>query len=146
MPFPQTSRAAIALNLIIMHKITRSLVTIFTIPCILALSSCASIVSKSNYSVNVRSETSPTKVDIRNREGKTVHTAMTPTTVTLPASSGYFQPEAYTLETRSGSQELNGELDPWYLGNIIFGGLIGIILVDPLTGSMWKLPKEATIR
>jgi len=25
------------------------------------------------------------------------------------------------------------------LGNIIFGGLVGMIVVDPLTGAMWDL-------
>jgi hypothetical protein len=30
-------------------------------------------------------------------------------------------------------------MDGWYIGNILFGGLIGILIVDPLTGAMWKL-------
>lgn len=34
-------------------------------------------------------------------------------------------------------------MDGWYVGNIIFGGLIGLLLVDPITGAMWKLPDTA---
>jgi hypothetical protein len=30
-------------------------------------------------------------------------------------------------------------MDGWYLGNIVFGGLVGLLVVDPLTGAMWKL-------
>jgi hypothetical protein len=35
--------------------------------------------------------------------------------------------------------ELHTELSGWYFGNIIFGGLIGMVIVDPLTGSMWNI-------
>ena len=35
-------------------------------------------------------------------------------------------------------------MDPWYAGNIVFGGIIGA-LVDPAAGAMWKLPKEVNI-
>ncbi len=38
---------------------------------------------------------------------------------------------------------LEATLDGWYIGNIIFGGLIGFLIVDPLTGAMWKLPEQA---
>lgn len=70
-----------------------------------------------------------------------VHSATTPTTVTLPASQGYFKPAKYDVVTSSGAQTVNATLDPWYYGNIVFGGMIGVF-VDPATGAMWKLPKE----
>ncbi|MFH6792762.1 hypothetical protein ACHRCF_16520, partial [Acinetobacter baumannii] len=39
--------------------------------------------------------------------------------------------------------EVTGTLSGWYLGNIIFGGLIGLLIVDPATGAMYKLaPKD----
>jgi len=31
----------------------------------------------------------------------------------------------------------------WYWGNILIGGLIGMLVVDPLTGAMYKLPDGA---
>jgi hypothetical protein len=35
---------------------------------------------------------------------------------------------------------INTKVNGWYIaGNIIFGGLIGWIVVDPLTGAMWTL-------
>ena len=31
----------------------------------------------------------------------------------------------------------------WYFGNLVFGGLIGMLIVDPLTGAMYNLePKK----
>jgi hypothetical protein len=30
-------------------------------------------------------------------------------------------------------------MDGWYIGNILFGGVIGFLIVDPATGAMWKL-------
>ena len=34
---------------------------------------------------------------------------------------------------------ISAELDGWYIGNIVFGGLIGMLIVDPATGAMWRL-------
>jgi hypothetical protein len=31
------------------------------------------------------------------------------------------------------------------LGNIVFGGLIGLLIVDPATGAMWKLEETQVI-
>lgn len=30
-------------------------------------------------------------------------------------------------------------MDGWYMGNLLFGGFIGFLIVDPATGAMWKL-------
>ncbi len=38
---------------------------------------------------------------------------------------------------------VRGKLDGWYFGNILFGGLIGMLIVDPITGKMWKLSPYA---
>jgi len=38
---------------------------------------------------------------------------------------------------------VQGEVNGWYFGNVIFGGLIGLLAVDPATGAMYTLkPKE----
>lgn len=31
------------------------------------------------------------------------------------------------------------ELDGWYFGNILLGGVIGMLIVEPATGAMWKI-------
>lgn len=35
--------------------------------------------------------------------------------------------------------QVNYKLNGWYFGNIIFGGAIGMLVVDPATGAMWKI-------
>jgi hypothetical protein len=37
---------------------------------------------------------------------------------------------------------LESELGGWYLGNLVFGGLIGMLIVDPMTGAMYNLAPE----
>jgi hypothetical protein len=114
-----------------------------TIPALL-LCNCASIVSKSDYPVTITS-TKPTKVTVKNTSTNSiVHAGTTPTTVTLSASAGYFQPAKYEIKSPNSTQSLGATMDPWYAGNILFGGIIGVF-VDPATGAMWKLPKEVNI-
>ncbi len=111
---------------------------------ILSLASCASIVSKSNYPVAFKSD-KPVKITVTNQStNNVVYSGTAPTTANLPASNGYFKPAKYDITTSKGVQNLNASLDPWYAGNIVFGGAIGA-LVDPATGAMWKLPKEVTL-
>lgn len=59
---------------------------------------------------------------------------------TLKAGSGFFRGERYvvtaTLDGETGTATLTPGMDGWYIGNILFGGLIGILIVDPATGAM----------
>lgn len=112
------------------------------------LSGCASIVSKSQYPVRFDSTPSGAEITIRDASGETVFSGTTPTTVTLDAHAGYFRGQDYTVQYQldgfiPATGELRRGVDGWYIfGNIAFGGLIGWLVVDPLTGSMWTLPKE----
>ena len=111
---------------------------------VLICSGCASIVSKSQYPVTINSTPSGALVTIKNERGMEIHKGPSPTTVTLNASAGFFQPARYTFTFEKegyypSSASLSADLDPWYIGNIFFGGLIGWFIVDPATGSMWRL-------
>jgi len=109
------------------------------------LSGCASIVSKSDYPVNISSQPPGAKISITNSTGRTIYTGQTPTTVNLKANAGYFKGENYTVtfkkkghETRTA--QINRGVDGWYIGgNFFFGGLIGWLIIDPATGAMWTL-------
>lgn len=114
-----------------------------------ALSGCASIVSDSKYPVSIQSDAPETMVVIKNRRGQQVHRGVAPLQVTLNAGNGFFSKAKYSIDFEkegyvSSRQSLDASLDGWYIGNIIFGGLIGILLVDPATGAMWKLPESTT--
>lgn len=34
------------------------------------------------------------------------------------------------------------KIDGWYFGNILIGGVLGMLIVDPATGAMWKIETE----
>jgi len=111
---------------------------------LLLCSGCASIVSKSQYPVSINSSPAGATVSVKDSHGVEVFRGTTPTVVTLKASTGYFSPASYSLQFEKegyapGAASISAGMDGWYIGNIIFGGLIGMLVVDPLTGAMWRL-------
>ena len=114
------------------------------------LSGCSSIVSKSDYSIAINSTPDDANFVVTNKAGQKVHGGTTPSTVTLKSSSGYFSGETYTISfTKNGYttkiHTITSNIDGWYFGNIIFGGLIGMLIVDPATGAMYNLPDRIDI-
>ncbi len=117
---------------------------------IVVLSSCASIVSKSTWPVAVVSNPSGLRFEIKNRAGQTVAQGTTPQTIKLASGAGYFKGESYTITAFkngkvSGTTTLDARMNGWYMGNLAIGGLLGLLVVDPLTGAMYSLPATATI-
>lgn len=114
------------------------------------LSGCSSIISKSDYAVAINSSPDQANFVVTNRAGKTVHSGITPGTVTLKSSAGYYKGETYTIRfTKDGFPNkeftLKSTVDGWFFGNILFGGLIGMLIVDPLTGAMYNLPTDVDV-
>lgn len=111
-------------------------------------SGCASILHGGSRSVTINSDPAGAKVRIvRADNGWGVHNGVTPLTVSLPPRRGYFKGQSYNVKIEmEGYQTVEVAIRPtlsgWYLGNVIFGGLIGMIVVDPLTGSMWNLSPD----
>jgi hypothetical protein len=111
---------------------------------IFIFTSCASIVSSSSWPLTVKSNPAGASVQITNRSGFTVFTGQTPATVLLRSGAGFFSSESYKLKlTLDGYAEktipVNCNLNGWYFGNILIGGLIGMLIVDPATGAMYRL-------
>jgi hypothetical protein len=109
-----------------------------------SISGCASLVSKSNWPLSIQTSPSGAKVTITNRDGSEVYIGKTPTAIKLKSGAGYFSKESYTvLLTMAGHQpkKINVEckINRWYFGNILIGGLVGLLIVDPATGAMYKL-------
>ena len=114
-----------------------------------ALTGCASIFNGSTQSVTINSTPDGAAFAVTNRAGEKIHAGTTPTTLTLKRGAGYFKSETYTvLLTKQGfaDKELTivGTMSGWYIGNILFGGLIGMLAVDPVTGAMYTLPDAVT--
>ncbi|WP_266205508.1 PEGA domain-containing protein [Pontibacter kalidii] len=110
--------------------------------------SCATIVNGSRQTVDFSSQPTGAKVSINGAAYGT-----TPTQVRLkrnanfpgtPSGRGFYDVKIeldgyYPYEVKV-KREFNG----WFLGNILIGGLIGII-VDAATGSMYKLSPDQVI-
>lgn len=109
-----------------------------------AASGCASIVSKTNYPVVVTTNPPGASVTIENRDGEQVFKGSSPAAVRLKSGGGFFKGATYTVRiSKEGYAEkmvqVTSTVNGWYFGNLIFGGLVGMLVVDPATGAMFKL-------
>lgn len=101
----------------------------------LLATSCATIVSGSKQNVKFSSNPSTATIFIDE-----VEVGKTPFEIKLARKSEHsvmIKLEGYqTYETK-----LTKKFNAWYIGNILFGGLIGII-IDPITGAMYNLSPD----
>lgn len=83
-----------------------------------------------------------------NVTGEHLSNVVTPGTAMLKKSRGFFKSAKYhincSMDGKPAQQGyVEGGISGWYLGgNLIFGGLIGYLIVDPATGAMWTLEPE----
>ncbi|NQX84500.1 MAG: PEGA domain-containing protein [Flavobacteriaceae bacterium] len=102
---------------------------------VLFLTSCATIISGSRQNVEITSKPTSAKVYINE-----IEVGNTPIQKNLKRNQEYnlvLKLDGYeTYETK-----LDKKFNAWYIGNIAFGGLIGII-IDPITGAIHKLKPE----
>ena len=110
--------------------------TILGIVMALSLTSCATIVSGSRQTINFNSTPTNATVVVDGQEiGKT------------PLETKLERKHEHKVEIKldgykTYSVEMKKTFNEWYIGNILFGGLIGIV-VDPITGAIYRLtPKE----
>jgi len=74
-------------------------------------------------------------------------TNTTPFVAQLSTKFGYFKAQSYRLVFEmkghaTAEAKIDSSLSGWYFGNLLFGGLVGMIIVDPLTGAMYNLEPE----
>lgn len=125
----------------------RTKVMVMGVLAVLFLTGCASIVGKNLFAVSINSNPNGANILVEDEKGKKVFSGVTPTTVTLNSGESYFHAKTYNVTfSKAGFKEqhavIKSTLSGWYWGNIVFGGLIGMLIVDPITGNMWKLPTE----
>jgi hypothetical protein len=111
------------------------------------LTGCATIVHGGPRQVSVASTPPGATVSIYDRNNALVETNTTPFVAQLPTKYGYFKGQRYRLVFELPAHapaevKLEPSLSGWYFGNIVFGGLIGMLIVDPLTGAMYNLTPE----
>jgi PEGA domain len=111
---------------------------------------CASIVHSGNRAISINTDPPGATASIRKAGGSledVVIVQKTPCTVSLDPKKSYFRGQTYTLRLEMpGYQTTEVELTPkmsgWYWGNLLIGGLIGMLAVDPATGAMWNIEPD----
>lgn len=113
------------------------------------LSGCATIMGTETHVMPINSNPSDAGVLITDEKGMEVFKGATPTSVTLKKSDGsYFGKKSYTVKISKTGYEtqvipVTASPSGLYIGgNLIFGGLIGWLIVDPLNGKMYNLSPE----
>lgn len=112
------------------------------------LSGCATTVSQSVWPVTLNVPKA-TNFIVTNEAGEKVDFGTTPAKIRLPSGAGFFDGEKYTFQfTKTGYQPksvtLDTSLNDWYWGNLLFGNVLGLLVVDPGTGAMFTLPESVS--
>ena len=112
-----------------------------------AISGCATIVHSGPRAIPVASTPPGAKVSIYDRSNSLLMTNTTPFVAQLPTKYGYFKGQTYRLVFEmpghaSTEVNLDSSVSGWYWGNLAFGGLIGMLIVDPLTGAMYNFKPD----
>ena len=115
------------------------------------LSGCATIISGSRQKVDIITSEEGAKVEIINQDNNKVFertTTSLPAVARLKRGDGFFSGAEYRVEiSKEGSEKRTTTLQtdlnavPYIPGNILLGGWLGMLIVDPATGAMWKFKK-----
>ena len=120
-------------------------------PLLLLLSACATIVGgNAPQIITVNSNPDQAKVSVQDlTTNMRIFQGSTPAQLILNKKARYLSGKRYlvTIEKEgyvARSIEINPRANGWYIaGNLVFGGLIGWLIIDPNTGAMWTLtPSE----
>lgn len=124
------------------NKLTLSFFGALIILC--SLNGCSSIVKGTLQDVNVSSVPAGAKVTVVDEANKVVYKGTTPATISIKKKAGYFKSKDYRVSLdKSGFEpsesEMNAGVTGWYLiGNAFVGGILGWVVIDPMTGGMWQ--------
>ena len=98
---------------------------------------CGSIIHQTTQQVRLNSEPSGAAVTVACGDVSNDPKLVTPAVVTLHRKPSYcgikLNKEGYAEKELKFGRQMSG----WYLGNILFGGIIGLI-VDAANGAMWE--------
>jgi hypothetical protein len=132
-----------------MRKVRRAVRVSFALITMISFAGCASIVAGGDQKVSIASDPSEASVKVLDSNGMTVFNSQTPAVAILKKGDGFFKGASYRIRIEKQGYKpqevvLQSSLNAgWYLlGNLFIGGLIGWLIVDPMTGAMWSLAPE----
>ena len=127
------------------HQILNPLIAVTIL---VSMNGCASVMSGSRKKVSINSNPSGASVTVADKKGREVASLTTPCVADLKRGAGFFIGASYvaTIE-KPGYQTQQVKIrptgNPWSIGNLLVGGVLGLLIVDPATGAMFGLtPSE----
>lgn len=110
----------------------------------LAASGCATIIEGSSDRVAVSTpQNAPASCQLKN--GRGTWSVSAPGATQVKKSKTDLDITCHdNLTGAEGKKTVESEMELWFLGNIVIGGIIGGI-IDASTGSMWEYPKEVSV-
>ena len=112
-----------------------------------SLSGCASIISGREADVTINTNPPAAHVVVQNETGENIASAVTPATISLKRGRGFFKkaPRYVAKIEKQGYEPkrvaIRPKLNPWILGNVALGGVIGLA-ADSATGAMWRFTPD----
>lgn len=113
------------------------------------LTGCATIMGDKYQTVSINSNPVGANYSIQDETGKIVQTGVTPADVILAKHDGsYFGKKTYKVTfSKEGYKDSEYALSTmangkYVVGNLVFGGLVGWFIVDPLNGGMYTISPE----
>ncbi len=106
------------------------------------LTGCASILSDNDYPVTFNAKEGQ-EYKVKSETGQVMFNGVGTQTTTLRAGGGYSCTD-YTVVSGCGNTQVLAETDLMVFGNILIGGLIGIV-IDGANGSLCELPSSALV-
>jgi hypothetical protein len=113
----------------------------------LTMSGCATIVDRGPREIPIASQPPGAKVSIYNRSNVLVTSQTAPFVAELNPKHRFFVGQRYRVVFEMEGYEtaevqLKPRISAWYFSNIFLGGPLGMLIVDPATGAMYRLLPE----
>ncbi|MCG8508852.1 MAG: hypothetical protein MI741_06445, partial [Rhodospirillales bacterium] len=108
----------------------------------MSVTGCASIVSDNESNTYIQTDPEEARCELHGQDFKRV--VNTPGSVQLPAAAAPVTIACEAPGFQATTESLDTEMDGWILGNIIFGGVVGVV-VDAATGAGEKFPPRVMI-
>ncbi|MGR5309558.1 hypothetical protein ACPV34_06780 [Photobacterium damselae] len=122
----------------------KTAIVLATVSCLL-LSGCGSIINGSTQNMSVKTTPENATISLLSSNGTLIAKSKGSLFYNLKRSDGFFNGADYNLKIDAAGYNtqvipLVSSASGWYIaGNIVLGGFVGWLIVDPATGGMWTL-------
>ncbi len=121
-------------------KVGQKLILIGCIASLVFIVSCATIIKGTKQDVSISSNPDRATVVVKTTGGVIEYNGITPAVVNLSKKNEYLVTISL-LGYKETTIQISQSFEPWVIGNLICGGVIGIV-IDAVDGAMYKLEPD----